>query len=169
MNTGQMLLVLGALILFSTLLPSMNRSLLYNDRTLIATNAEMAAISLANKILAEADIMAYDEICLSKQISTPNQLTSISDLGPESGEKYPNFDDVDDFHNVTIADSVTLPSVLLNITGKVTYADPKDPSKDKSARTLIKRLIVEVTSPYLINPASEDTVRIMMEQLYTYY
>ena len=49
-NTGQMLLVIGALVLFSLMLPSMNQTILYNDRTLVSTNAELTAISLAEKI-----------------------------------------------------------------------------------------------------------------------
>lgn len=168
-NTGQMLLILGALVLFSLLLPSINHSLLYNDRTLIATNAELAAISLAEKILGEAGTISFDEVCLTSRPETAGKLTKCAKLGPEGGEKYPNFDDLDDFHGVTISDSLTLPSVLFNIRGTVTYVDPLDPENDVSYPTFVKRLQVDITGPYLVNPASEDAVQISIEQLYAFY
>ncbi len=168
-NTGQMLLILGALVLFSLLLPSINQSMLYNDRTLISTNAELAAMSLAEKVLAEAGAIAFDEVCLTSRPQVAGQLTRIGSLGPESGETYSNFDDLDDFHNVTILDSLTLPSVLFNIRGTVTYIDPNNPESVVNYRTFVKRLRVDVTGPYLVNPASEAAVQISMEQLYAFY
>lgn len=168
-NTGQMLLVLGALILFSLTLPSLNSSILYNDRTLIATNAELAATSLAQKILSEAGTKAFDEVCISTRPSSPSQLTQPNALGPNGGENYPNFDDVDDFHGLNLADSLTLPSVLFNISGLVNYMDPDNPSQAVAYQTFVKRLRVTVSGPFLINPASEQQVQITMEQLYAYY
>ncbi|TKJ39730.1 hypothetical protein CEE37_10655 [candidate division LCP-89 bacterium B3_LCP] len=168
-NTGQMLLVLGALTIFSLTLPSLNQSLLYNDRTLIATNAEMAAMSLAEKVLAEAGAMAFDEVCLTTKPQLTSQLTNINALGPESGESYPQFDDMDDFHGATIRDSITMPSVLFNINSSVSYIDPLNPTTEVGYKTFVKKLVVTVTGPYLINPASEQNVQIKMEQLYSFY
>ncbi len=168
-NTGQMILVLGALVLFSTLLPSLNGSVLYNDRTLIATNAELTAISLAQKILGEAGTKAFDEVCVTSRPSSPSELTRPSRLGPEPGESYPNFDDVDDYNNVTLVDTTTMPSVRFNIVGAVTYVDPINPSNDSGSKTFLKRLKVTVTGPYLINPASERNVQITLEQVYAFY
>jgi hypothetical protein len=168
-NTGQMILVLGALVLFSTLLPSLNGSVLYNDRTLVATNAELTAISLAQKILGEASTKAFDEVCTTSRPSSASQLTRPSRLGPEAGETYPNFDDVDDYNNVTIVDTTTMPSVRFNIIGGVTYVDPVNPNNDTGSKTFLKRLKVTVTGPYLINPASEQSVQIQLEQIYAYY
>ncbi len=168
-NTGQMLLVLGALVLFSLMLPSMNQSLLYNDRTLIATNAELTAISLAQKILAEAGTKAFDEVCLTTHPTTPNQLTALAAFGPEPGEAYPNFDDLDDYHGLSIQDSVTLPSVLFTIQGQVTYVNPNNPAVSTGSNSFLKQLRVTVTGPYLVNPASEQPVQITLEQIYAYY
>ena len=168
-NTGQMLLVLGALVLFSIMLPSLNQTLLHNDRTLISTNAELTAISLAEKILAEAGTLAFDVVCVTSHPTSPSQLTDPGNLGPAAGENYPNFNDLDDFHGVTIVDSTTLPSVLFNITGQVTYVDPNDPTQDVGYETFLKRLRVTVTGPYLVDPNSGTPTQIAMEQIYTYY
>lgn len=169
MNTGQMILVLGALVLFSALLPSLNGSVIYNDRTMIATNAELTAISLAQKIIGEAGTKAFDEYCVTSRPSSPNQLTNVASLGAEGGETYPNFDDVDDYNNATIVDTTTMPSVRFNITGTVTYVDPNSPNNDSSGKTFLKRLRVTVTSPYLVNPASERNVQITLEQVFAFY
>ena len=168
-NTGQMLLILGALLLFSLMLPSLNQTMLYNDRTLLATNAELTAISLAEKILAEAGTKAFDIACITSNPLIPSQMTSAALLGPAWGETYPNFNDLDDYNNLALVDSVTFPSVLFNITSVVDYVDPIDPSTAVGYQTFVKRLRVSVTGPYLVNPASDAPVQITMEQLYAYF
>ncbi|MCX6640051.1 MAG: hypothetical protein NTW14_06160 [bacterium] len=168
-NTGQMLLVLGSLILFSILLPSVNSSLLYNDRTLVSTHAELAAMSIAQKIINEANRKVFDEICLTSRPTSATLMTTPAHLGPDTGESYPNFDDVDDFKNLSIADSLTMASVRFSISATVTYVDPGNPTVDVAYQTYIKRLRVSVTGPYLVNPASNTPVQITMEQLYAYY
>jgi hypothetical protein len=164
-----MLLILGALVLFSLMLPSLNETVLYNDTTLIATNAELTAIALAEKLLAEASTLAFDLYCLTTNITSPSQLTPAFSLGPAWGETYPNFNDLDDFNGLTLQDSTTFPSVLFNISCTVTYADTADPSLNVSTQTFLKRLLVNVTSPYLINPASGQSVTITMQQVFAYY
>jgi len=168
-NTGQMLLVLGALVLFSTLLPSLNESIIYNDRTLMATNAEITAISLAEKFLGEATTKVFDEVCVSSRPQSTSQLTAINSFGPESGETYPGFDDIDDFHGITFLDSTTLPSVLFNITGQVNYVDQNNPLNDVTSKTYLKRLRFSVTGPYLVDPSSGQPVTIYLEQIFAYY
>ncbi|RJQ47854.1 MAG: hypothetical protein C4534_00510 [Gaiellales bacterium] len=168
-NTGQMLLVLGAMVLFSLMLPSLNESILYSDRTMIATKAEMAAVSLAQRILAEAGTKAFDEACITGAPIFPSQMTPTGSLGAESGESYPNYDDVDDFRSLNLADSTTLPSVLLNVTASVVYVNPSSPSGTSASSTFVKRLRVTVSGPFLVNPASGMAMQIALEQLYSYF
>lgn len=169
MNTGQVLMVLGALLLFSLMLPSLNQTILYNDRTLWATNSELAAMSLAQKVIDEAGSKAFDVVCLTSHPQTPSQMTAPGSLGPAPGETYPNFNDLDDFHGVTILDSLTLPSILFFISGQVTYVNPANPAQDVGYQTFLKRLRVTVTGPYLVNPASGDSTQIVLEQIFAYY
>jgi hypothetical protein len=168
-NTGQMLLVLGALVLFSLMLPSMNQTILYNDRTLVSTNAELTAISLAEKIIADAGTKAFDVYCITGTPTSPSQLTSPYHLGPAYGEVYPYFNDLDDYHTMSIMDTTTFPSVSFNISARVNYVNPADPNQMVYYQTFLKKLRVTVTSPYLINPASEQPVTVSMEQIFAYY
>jgi len=168
-NTGQMLLVLGALLLFSIALPSLNDTLLHNDITLFCTNAELTALSLCQKILAEAGTKVFDEVCLTTQPQLATQLTDVATLGRETGESYPNFDDVDDYHNLAYRDSTTLPSVLFMLSGVVSYINPSDLTQAVTYRTFIKRLRVTVRGPYLLNLPNDQLVDIILEQLYTQY
>ncbi len=168
-NTGQMLLVLGALLLFSIALPSLNDTLLHNDLTLFCTNAELTALSLCQKFLGEAGTKVFDEVCLTTQPQLATQLTDVGNLGRETGESYPNFDDVDDYHNLAFRDSTTLPSVLFIVSGNVTYIDPGDPAHAVAYRTFVKRLRITVRGPYLLNLPNDQLVDIVMEQLYTQF
>jgi Flp pilus assembly protein TadG len=169
MNTGQMLLILGALVLFSLLLPSINQTILYNDRTLIASNAEMAAMSIAQRLLAEAGTKEFDVACITGPVLMPNQLTSASHLGPASGETYPNFNDLDDFDGLSIVDSLTFPSVPFTVTAQVDYVNPNNPTVVVGSPTFLKRLQVMVSGAYLINPMSEQPVQVNMEQIFAYF
>jgi len=169
-NTGQMLLVLGSLVIFSLMLPSLNETLLYNDTTLISTNAELTAISLAQGMIAEAATKEFDAVCAGGyRPSSTSELTSSSGLGPGWWETYPDFNDIDDFNGLSLQDSTTFPSVLFNISCTVSYANPSNPDVNVSSTTWLKRLVVTVTSPYLINPASMQSVQIQMEQIFAFY
>ncbi len=168
-NTGQMLLVIGALLLFTLMLPSLNETMLYNDRTTVGTKVEMTAMALAQRYLAEAGTKAFDEVCLTIQPSLPSQLTTSGSLGRESGETYPNFDDLDDYRNLTMVDTITMPSVRFDLSAAVSYVDPANPTGSTSTQTFLKRVRISITGPYLVNPASEAALQITLEQLFSYY
>jgi hypothetical protein len=168
-NTGQTMLVLGALVLFSLLLPSLNGSLLYSDRTVTSTNAELTAISLAQKILAEANTKVFDKVCLTSHPTQATQMTAVASLGKDTGETYPNFNDVDDYKNLSLTDSTSLPSVRYTISATCDYVDPANPANISSNPTYVKKLRVTITGPYLINPITEAALQITTEQLFAYY
>jgi hypothetical protein len=168
-TTGQMLMVLGALILFSILLPSVNRTLLYNDQAVTQGNSELVAMALAQRILAEASVRAFDVVCLSLPPVNPSQLTPVGSLGPAMGESYPNFNDLDDFNNLALVDSTAFPSVPFNIAASVDYVRPDNPSVVAGSQTFAKRLRITVTSPFLVNPANNQPVQIQLEQVFAYY
>jgi MSHA pilin protein MshD len=168
-NTGQTMLVLGALVIFSLLLPSLNSSLLYSDRTVTSTNAELTAISLAQKILAEASTKVFDVVCLTSHPTHATSMTAVASLGRETGETYPNYNDVDDYKNLALVDSTSLPSVRFTITASCDYVDPDHPADVSANPTFVKRLRVTVTGPFLINPMTDAPLSISTEQLFAYY
>lgn len=168
-NTGQMLLVLGALMLFSLMLPSLNGTILYNDSALTTSQAQISAIALAQRYLGEAGTKAFDEVTVTGHPTLPSQLTPVASLGKESGETYPAFDDLDDYKSLSVVDTSTLPSVRFVITGNVTYADPNNPANNSATPTFLKRVRISVSGPFLVDPGSQKSIPIYIEQLFAYY
>ena len=168
-NTGQMLLVLGAIVLFSIILPSLNQVILYNDVNIIVTRVENSALALAQGYLSEAATKEFDEVCLTSLPLIASQLTPVANLGSESGEYYPNFDDLDDYVDLSLVDSTTFPSVSFTVTGAVDYIDPDNPETTSGSPTFVKRLRITVTSSYLVDPVSRNTLQITLERLYAFY
>jgi hypothetical protein len=168
-NTGQMLLVLGALMLFTLMLPSLNGTILYNDSALISAQAQVNAIALAQRYLAEAGTKVFDEACVSGNPTQPSQMTAAAFLGRGFGENYPDFDDLDDYDDLNIVDNTTLPSVSFTVTGEVTYMNPTNPTVVSSTQTYLKRLRISVTGPYLVDPGSQAPIPITVEQLFAYF
>jgi hypothetical protein len=168
-NTGQMLLVLGAMLLFSLMLPSLNGTILYNDSALVTAQVQTNAIALAQRYLSEAGTKVFDEACVSGHPTSPSQMTPAAFLGKGPSEYYPYFDDIDDYDDLNLTDSTTLASVRYTITGRVTYADPNNPANNSATQTFLKRVRITVLSPFLIDPVSRVATPIYIEQLFAYY
>lgn len=161
MNTGQMLLTLGALILLSSLVLRFNRAVLTSDEVMYNSKFNVLASSLATSLIEEAKGKAFDEKTLSAAISSVNQLST--QLKAESGEVYPGFDDFDDFNDFVRVDS-TLPSAIFYVTSKVNYVSMLDPDVDSLTPTWRKSITVTVMSPSMQQP-----VRISSIYTYWYY
>jgi len=168
-NTGQMLLVLAALVLFSLMLPSVNQTMLYGDQNQVLTRTENSAMALAQGILSEAATKTFDEVCFTSIPHITAQLTPISDLGSDAGETYPFYDDIDDYADLSIVDTSAFVSVPFTITATVDYVDPNNISTVSSVPTFVKKLTVVVVSPFLLDAASGDSVAIALERYYAYH
>lgn len=164
-----MLLVIGAVVLFSLLLPSLNRTMLYGDLNQVLTRTENSAMALAQGILSEAATKAFDEVCLTSLPHIAAQLTPISNLGSDAGEYYPNYDDLDDYASLSLLDTTAFATVPYTITATVDYMDPNNLSITSSSPTFVKRLRVIVVSPFLRNAASRDSLEIVLERIYAFY
>jgi hypothetical protein len=166
-NTGQMLLVLGAMLLFAITLPSVNNAILYSESTQVVTQVQNSAMAVAQGYLSEAAVKTFDEVCLTSLPLIPAQLTPAGNLGSETGEYYPNFDDLDDYGDLSVTDTTAFPSI--NVTGSVDYVDPSNPETPSGIQTFVKRLQITITSSFLVDPASGDSLQITLERLYAYY
>jgi len=147
MNTGQSLLSIGALFLLSLV------SLRYNSTVLESTTVEtenkvyLTAFSLADDLIEEIKQKAFDEKTIDFQAIAENQLTL--PLGFESGEVWPNFDDIDDYQNYS--KPVSLPHVEdYTVTCKVNYASSS--GQDILNRSYYKKVTIKVASKYLSSP-----------------
>lgn len=159
MNTGQMLLTLGALILLSSLVLRFNRAILTSDEIMYNSKFNVLASSLATSLIEEAKGKAFDEKTVSAAVSNVNQLTTL--LQAESGEVYPDFDDFDDFNNFVRIDS-TLPSAIFYVTSKINYVSMLNPDVISLTPTWRKSITVTVISPSMKEP-------VRMSSIYTYW
>ncbi|MSS71968.1 MAG: hypothetical protein EXS64_10820 [Candidatus Latescibacteria bacterium] len=74
MGTGQTLLVLGAVVLLSTVALTINRSLLNNDQVSVQMNVGLAATSVCRSVLEDKARMDFDSLAVGTtviQTATP--------------------------------------------------------------------------------------------------
>jgi hypothetical protein len=182
MNTGQMLITIGALILLSLVIMRVNNGFMNTGTSIMETKFNVMAVSLGTSIIEEANSKAFDSITDSTAISSTNSLKPYNALGPETGESYPNFDDFDDFNNYTrmivahtlgstpsgvetvVVDS-TFRSADFRLDCAVDYVTVSSGAiASTTTRTWNKRLRVTVTSPSM-----RDTIRLQTVFSYWYF
>jgi MSHA pilin protein MshD len=161
MNTGQMMLTLGAVILLSTLVLRVNSSQLVTQDSMQNTKFGILAISLATSVIEEASETAFDEATTENFVSSLTSLTNTNSFGPESGEVFDTFDDFDDFHNFANTDS-TMPSAIFDVSCLVTYVNPSDPNFICVTNSWHKMITVTVSSVSM-----KDTVK--MSKVFSYW
>lgn len=163
MNTGQMLLVLLAITMLSTVSLTLNSMLLIKTQGMLDAEATIDAISYGQGVIDEvmSAQRSYDDSTISQKIYDSTKLTPIAKLGPSSTEK----------SNVSLPDSLTSSrqyylsdkyyndvgdyngyrrSVLDPIMGTykifvtVAYVQEKTPDVLAPAQTFAKRVTVKV-------------------------
>jgi len=149
MNTGQMLLTLGALILLSTLTLRVNTSQLTTQDTMQNSKFGVLAVSVASSIMEEASEKAFDEKSVENFMDDTKSLTKRDKFGTDAGENPDSsntFDDFDDFDGYMVIDS-TMPSAIFNVSCIVNYVDPDVKDFITTNSTWHKQLIIKITSP----------------------
>jgi hypothetical protein len=167
MNTGQSILTVFAMVLLSTLVLRVN-GLLFNSG-IVVTNSKLGltAISLAQSRLEEIKSKAFDQNTVSNTVSSLNSLTAASALGPQTGETYPNFNDVDDYNGFTTTDTVqinpNLPRSGSNLDyfkeiDSVVYVSSTSPDVTSSTQTWNKKITVKIKHPQMTDTIKVSTV-----------
>src|SRR3990172_6780979 len=137
MNTGQMLLTAGAIVLMGMTVLAVNNTFSNHGFTLQQTEIGIYKVSLGMSILEEALGKAFDENSIDTDLSSTGSLSST--LGKD-GETYPDFDDFNNFKTtvgVYGVDSITVKAV-------VNYIDPAAPEVSSGTRTWHKKITVSV-------------------------
>ncbi len=139
MNTGQMLLTAGAVVLIGLTVSTVQRNFANHGFILQQTEIGIYKVSLGMSILEEAMGKAFDENSVDADLTSVNSLSNT--LGKES-EIYPDFDDFDDYNNLRMTIGVAgVDSLTISCT--VAYIVPTDPNTNASTRTWHKRIIVQ--------------------------
>ncbi len=163
MNSGQMLLTMGAMFLLSMVILSVTQGYNRNSDMILDSKFDILAVSLATSIIEDANGLAFDEETVGGGNIVINT-SQLSSPGNETGEFYTsrdlnNFDDFDDYNGMSIAyDDTTLESAVFNIDCKVGYINDTNPEQFVSSPTWYKRLDVILSSPSMADTIKMSTV-----------
>jgi hypothetical protein len=154
---------------------------LQTNTTLYTTKFEVLGYSLAQSMIQEIERLDFDQNTISAAVSDSNNLSAT--LGPETGETFATFNDIDDYNNYTRNDTVPDHNgIPFNIKCKVEYVLPTTPDVATASKTWQKRITIFVTSPYMIQntltnqyytkvtaatQTKQDTIKI--SQVYSYW
>ncbi|RPI75862.1 MAG: hypothetical protein EHM47_01405 [Ignavibacteriales bacterium] len=150
MSNIQSFLVIGAMSLLAILSLQFNSVMLGNNTFEVENKVYLTAFSLADDLIEEIKQKAFDERTIDFQAIAENQLTQTASLGKD-GEIWPNFDDIDDYHNYT--KNVDLPHAEgYNIISKINYAE--EDGDDSANPSYFKKVSVTVSNEYLAYPVT---------------
>lgn len=161
MNTGQTLLVTVGLLLFTIFILTVYRTTTSRFAFAIANEALLSGTALAQSMIDEITIKAFDEQTISKIIATSDSLTPPNLLGPDAGETdVSKYDDIDDYNNYQRVDSLSrLGNFLTSV--RVYYVSINNPDVLSTTRTFAKRIDVFVRNNFIT-----DTIK--MYRIVTY-
>ena len=169
MNTGQMMLVLGALMLLSAVTLGVNRMLVTKTTTMLEAEASLVGVSLAQSMLDEIQTKSYDAATAGgTRIWDSTLFTPSGGLGrsalessnvplPESPDtvsayksvKY--YNDVDDYNRYKRYSFH--PSLgTFTILDTVLYVQEANPDLMSTPQTFYKKIVVTVTHPNMKYP-----------------
>lgn len=173
---ANMLLAIGGILLFGMFLKSSNNLMTSNSQVVASNEYYVAAISIAQSVIDEAKLEAFDSRTVSGTVSSPSLLTRWDSLGQDGvGEKTPvpdtaistgfasasKFNDMDDFNGYTRVVN-TSRAEGYKVTVKVSYASPTFPdSVYSAARSYCKLMTVAVWSKYM-----SDTLKLQYAFFY---
>lgn len=173
MNTGQMLITIGAIFLLSLVILRVTTTLLTTSDVLDRSKLDILATSLATSIIEEANDKAFDANTVAGAAGSTAILSST--LGKEAGENYPFFNDFDDYNcykDTPKHDTIYLASgdsVIFDTFCNVNYVLDTEPDKPVAQKTWHKLLSVKVTSDALMdeNTNKQDTIK--MSTVFSYW
>ena len=167
MNTGQMMITLGALALLSIVVLRMNNGFLNTSGILLDSKLGVLATSVATSMIEEATGKAFDAKTASNTVSSLATLTAPGSLGPGAGEVYADYEDFDDFNGYHRIDN-SMPAAEFSVDCEVYYVTDSDLEKKSTSRTWHKRIDVYVASKSMYgHDEIPDTV--FMSAVYSYW
>lgn len=147
-NGVQSFLSLGALMIFSLISLRFDSAVLQNVEVEVENKVYLTAFSLADDLLEEIKQRAFDQQTVVFKAITPSALTAAANLGKESGEVWPNFNDIDDYHKYS--KPVSLPHAEnYTVTSQISYVQENNQDQISTTQTYFKRVEIFVDSPYL--------------------
>ena len=162
MGTSETILTIGALMLLSLFSLTLNSHLVYDHTVIYNSEQMLEAIGQAQLYIEEAENLHFDEDNSAQAVAS---FTEPGDLGPESGETYGHYDDVDDFNGFSVTDSLTN-SIPFTINITVYYVDADNSFHAASTQTYFKEIAVTITSDAF---AGALNGRVILRKLFAFH
>jgi hypothetical protein len=160
-SMNQIFLTIGALVLLSTVILSMNKTFIQTEQDTMKSEIGITAVSLATSVIEEASGMAFDKATDTTSIASTTLLTPVASLGKEAGETYATFNDFDDFNNYDTTFALNR-SGTFRVRATVVYVSAANPALASATPTWNKKMTVTVSSPTMT-----DTLK--MDYVYSYF
>ena len=165
MGLGQMMSVIGALMLLSMVSLGINTMIIGKTTTMLEAEASLAAISLAQTMIDEIQTKSYDASTVTQHVYNAANFTASASLGPNATEqsnvslpdnstpfksdKY--YNDVDDYNYYRRSASTPLLGTF-TITDTIYYVSETDPNQVSSTQTFFKKIVITVRHPNMSYP-----------------
>jgi len=144
-----------SIVIFSFLLLQANSLVLRNESVTVDHEYEKTAIALAQSIIEEAKVLAFDEEMSPNDV--PNEFTPPGQLGSNALRE--DFTAFDHFHGFNETVPTQLGDYVINVT--VEYVDTEPPFNSVGNRTTSKRMTVTASST-----ANNDTATLVYIKSY---
>ena len=159
-NGSEMLLLLGALVIFSLTTININSMLAQNSQVTTTQEYEYQAVAIGQSYIEAFRILAFDESTVGNTIpvNIPNDFSNASNFGGNGeGETVDEYDDFDDWHGFTATDSTIHGPFSVEIT--VIYVSSGDLNSNAGTKTPHKRMDVSVSNPYMSDDITLSYIR----------
>ncbi|MEE9187354.1 MAG: hypothetical protein V3U10_04870 [Bacteroidota bacterium] len=142
-GTHQMMFVVAAMTLLSQITIIVSQFMGSTIETNLQSEATITATGLAQSLLREVTMKGFDENTLTDPADMTSDLTLDVNFGPDAGEAYPNFDDIDDYDEYArIVTTARLGDYRVRT--EVWYVRDNNLNEEAPLRTFYKKVIVTV-------------------------
>ena len=156
MQTAETLLTIGALVLLGLFSLSLYSNQTQESRQMYQSQQLSEALLIGQRYIEEAEQLYFDE---NYRDTTPGYFSQT--LGPDTGESYSSFDDIDDFNNYQT--TITAATISFKVKIKVEYVDINNNFAVTTSRTYFKMLSLDVSA------TSDATQKALLSKLFAYH
>jgi len=154
LNSGQQILTIFAIAILTVLIINIYKSQGSKEEMLFGNEAIITGAGIAQSLINEIQVKAFDEKTVSRGYSIADSLTHPNLLGSDAGEYVSTqFDDIDDYNNYTKSDSLDRLG-LFNLKVNVYYINKLMPDVKSYVQTFTKQIDILLT-----NFSLPDTIR----------
>lgn len=138
MNASQLILLFASFIILSGAILLVNKTSLETANERTKAKYQIIAVTEAKNLFEEIKSKIFDEKLLSLATLIRDSLTDQTNFGPD-GEAYPQFDDIDDYHNY-IWNVVLSNNIVYQLKVSVSYVREDNPDIISTTPTFYKQV-----------------------------